>query len=260
MADLEIAYRVMAIPDPNNSSSSQFPTPLPPTNSPNHPKLLGIYKPWFDQADSQVLNLCSAALAWYKAAGYAMIDISLPNLPEGQLAHAMTILSEMSAAVHDLNGLAPANKILLSVGKQTPATDFLLAQKLRQHLSFLFQRHPGLFIVTPTTPIAGWHISGGAGDLAHGVSDGNMSIRNMEYIWVANFTGCPALTIPVGMAKPKEGTGNIPVGLMAMAEWGAEDALFEWGRCSEEWVWKIGEEKITKPENWVDVMEAAQTV
>lgn len=95
----------------------------------------------------------------------------------------MTILSESATGNHELDHLAPANKILLSVGKQTPALDFLLAQKMRsllmEHLAFLFRKHPGLLVVTLTTPNAGWHISGGAADLKYGISDGNSSLRSM---------------------------------------------------------------------------------
>lgn len=258
MNDLEIAYRIMATPDPNDTPSSQFLPPIPPTHPGDHPKVLGIYKPWFDSADPPVLNHCNAALSYYQAAGYTLIDISLPYLPEGQLAHAMTILAELSSGIQDMTGLTPANKILLSVGKHTPATDFLLAQKLRQllmqHLAFLFRRHPGLLVISPTTPIPGWHISAGDADLKYGVSDANMSLRNMEYVWLANFTGCPALSIPVGMAKPKQGTGDIPVGLMAMGEWGAEDTLFEWGRIGEKWAWN--EERVSRPGTWADVFES----
>jgi hypothetical protein len=54
-----------------------------------------------------------------------------------------------------------------------------------QHLAFLFAKHPGLIVVTPTTANAGWHISGGR-DLKYGVSDANMTMRSMEYVWLAN--------------------------------------------------------------------------
>lgn len=261
MNDLEIAYRIMAIPDPNDTASSQFPPPNPPIHPGEHPKVIGIYQPWFESADLPVLNHCNAAISAYQAAGYTLIDISLPYLPEGQLAHAMTILAELGSGIHDLTGLNPANKILLSVGKHTPAIDFLLAQKLRQllmqHLAFLFQRHPGLLILSPTTPIPGWHIAGGPADLTRGLSDANMSLRNMEYVWLANFTGCPALSIPVGMATPKEGRGDVPIGLMAMAEWGAEDSLLEWGRVGERWTCE--DERVPRPETWVDVVDVART-
>lgn len=262
MVDLEIAYRFMAIPNPSDPASALFALPVPPPRI-NLPKVIGVYKAWFHHADPAVLNACRAALAHYEAEGYSILDISLPYLAEGQLAHALTILSEISTGIHELGHLTPANKILLSIGKQTPALDFLLAQNMRnllmQHLSFLFTQHPGLLIVTPTTPNAGWHITGGAAELKHGVSDGNMSVRNMTYIWLANFTGCPALSIPVGMAEPKGGEGKIPMGLMAMAEWGGEETLFEWGRIGEAWAWEDGHERVKKPKDCVDVLKMASS-
>ena len=262
MCDLEIAYSIMAAPDPSNPSSSLFPPSIPRPIIPSQRKLLGIYTPWFDNADPPVLNACHDALSHYRSLGYATVPITIPFLAEGQLAHALTILSEISTSIHDLHGLTAANKILLSVGKQSPASDFLLAQKMRnlliQHLAFLFQRHPGLLIVTPTTPIAGWHISGGSADLKHGVSDANMSVRNMEYVWLANFTGCPALSVPVGRVQAQEGEGKIPVGLMAMGEWGAEDDLIEWGKAGEQWAWEG--ERMARAQGWVDVVVAAKAV
>ena len=260
MADLEYAYRIMAIPNPSDSISSMFPVPVP--KSTPQDKIIGIYKPWFDLADASVLNACHAAISHYQSSGYKVIDITIPHLSEGQLAQAVTILSEISAGVPSVSGLTSANKILISVGKHTPASDFLLAQKMRnmlmQHLAFLFEHNPDLLIVTPTTPNAGWHISGGAADLKNGVSDANMSVRTMTYVWLANFSGCPAISIPVGRVDAKEGKGKIPVGLMAMGEWGAEDLLIEWGRVGEQWAWEGGEDRMEKPENWVDVMELAK--
>ncbi len=262
MADLEYAYRIMAAPDPYNSISMNFPNPASNTVRQTSNKIIGIYRPYFDFAEPSVLTACNAALSHFQSAGYEIIDIHLPHLPEGQLAHAMTILAEISNGITDLSGLTPANKILLCVGKQSPASDFLLAQQMRnllmQHFAHLFQRHPGLLIVTPTTPNAGWHISGGKADLQHGVSDANMSVKTMMYVWMANFLGCPSISIPVGSVEPREGEGKVPVGLMAMGEWGDEDGLFEWGKVGEEWAWKEGEEKMGKPGNWVDVVGLAK--
>ena len=257
MADLEYAYRIMALPDPSDTISSMFPVPV--QNTAKQDRVIGLYKPWFDLADPSVLNACHAAISHYASSGYRIIDINIPYTSEGQLAQAITILSEISASVPSVSGLTPANKILISVGRQTPASDFLLAQKLRnllmQHLAFLFEQHPGLLIVTPTTPNPGWHISGGAADLKNGVSDANMSVRSMTYVWLANFSGCPAISIPVGRVDAKEGEGKIPVGLMAMGEWGAEDSLIDWGRVGEQWAWEEEEDRMGKPKNWVDVME-----
>ena len=262
MADLEYTYRIMATPDPYDTISAMFTVPAASLNQGSEKGIIGIYRPYYEESDPVVLDACNAALLHYHSSGYQVIDITLPYLPEGQLSHAITILGEITTDVTDFTGLTPANKILLSVGKHTPVVDFFLAQKMRnllmQHLAFLFQKHPGLLIVTPTTPNAGWHISGGKADLRNGVSDANMSLKTMTYVWMANFLGCPSLTIPVGKVNPVEGSGKIPVGLMAMAEWGEEEQLFAWGRVGEEWAWKEGAERMAKPENWVDVIEVTK--
>ncbi|KAL8802731.1 MAG: hypothetical protein Q9182_003629 [Xanthomendoza sp. 2 TL-2023] len=254
MDDLELAYSILATPDPSNPVSLLFNSPSISTLSSSSTsiprkerrrKILGVYKPWLSHP------ACDAALDHYTSLGYEVIPISLPYLHEAQLAHALTILTEISTGVpsSSLASLTPSNKILLSVGAQTPARDFLLAQKMRnmlmQHLSWLWTEHPGMLIVSPTTPNEGWRVE--KGDLEKGVSDANMSVRSMRYVWLANFTGCPALSIPVGM-----GEGGIPFGMMAMGEWGDEEGLMEWGRVGEEWVWREGEEKVVRAKGWED--------
>ncbi|KAI9806516.1 MAG: hypothetical protein M1833_003703 [Piccolia ochrophora] len=264
MADLELSYRLMAAPDPSNPPSSLFASPRPLTSP--RPKLLGIYPAWFSRADPSVATACRTALDHLTSptgGGYTLIDIAIPFLPEGQLAHAMTILTEISESVHgDTRGLTPANKVVISVGTRTPATDFLRAQALRnllmRHLAALFRAHPGLVIVTPTTPNAGCHIAGGAADLLFGVSDANMSVRSMEFAWLANFTGTPSLSVPVAYVDAVQGEGKIPVGLMATGEWGSEDALIEWGKDCEAWLTTQKEGGRRRPEGWVDLVKLAE--
>jgi Asp-tRNA(Asn)/Glu-tRNA(Gln) amidotransferase A subunit family amidase len=162
---------------------------------------------------------------------------------------------------HWLTDLTAANKVLLTVAAQTPSQDYILAAKLRQllmsHLAFLFQKYPGLVIVTPTTPIHGWPIEQEA-DLKYGMSDTNLSLRNMEYIWLANFAGCPAISCPVGYVAPKKGTGDVPIGIMGMGEWGSEDALIEWGRDAERWLNEEYPGGRKRPGAWEDVLENAK--
>ncbi|KAF2139963.1 uncharacterized protein K452DRAFT_320052 [Aplosporella prunicola CBS 121167] len=264
MADLELAYRSMAAPDPETPASSLFPVPRALFTGSSRAKTLGIYKPWFERAEPEVQAACRKALDHMTTKlGYTIVDISIPFVNEGQAAHALTILSEIASQFHtNVSDLTPANQILISVGSRAGAIDFLQAQKVRnlvmQHLAHLFQTHPGLIIVTPTTPNPGWHISGGARDLKYGVSDGNMSIRSMEYVWMANFTGCPAIQVPVGYAEPKEGEGKIPVGLMGMGEWGTEEELIGWGYDGEAWLNEGLEGGRRRPESWVDVLELAK--
>lgn len=257
----------MAFPDPTHPVSSLFSQPQP-YNGPR-PKILGIFEPWFEHADSPVKSRCHQVVQYLKETlNYEVVKIEIPYIPEGQLAHAFTILSEMALEAKSLfpsrpwlTDLTAANKVLLSVGAQTPATDYLLAQQMRHmlmsHLAFLFERHTGLMIVTPTSPMAGWPIED-EGDLKHGVNNANLSVRNMEYIWLANFTGCPAITCPVGYAEPTKGTGDIPIGFMAMGEWGTEDALLEWGRDVERWLNEEYPGGRKRPTAWHDVLENAR--
>ncbi|KAL3425160.1 amidase [Phlyctema vagabunda] len=263
MADLEIAYRIMGQPNPSSPICSLF---SPPKTAGTKPKVLGIYKEWFNRADPSVLGLCNQVLDYYTSKlGYKFVDITLPNLPEAQSAHAMTILAKMvmrarsnpAFAGNYMDGLNPATKVLLGVGAQTPATDYLAAQQLRNmlmcHLSYLYKQHPGLIIVSPTTPIPGWPIDQDL-DLIYGVTDANTSVRNMEYVWLANFCGNPAISCPIGYVDPVKGTGKIPVGFMAMGEWGTEDILIEWGRDAEKWLVEELPGGRLKPGNWEDVV------
>lgn len=267
VADLEVAYRVMAAPDALHASSSLFTSPTSPsalttTTSPTRPKLLGICQPWLARADPPVRAAVQKTIDHLVSTrGYRTLDINLPLLADGQSAHALTILSEIASGRPSTAGLTPANKVLISVGSRAGAVDLLQAQKVRallmQHLAQLYRTHPGLVIVSPTTPNPGWHISGGPGDLKYGVSDGNMSIRSMEYVWLANFTGCPALSAPVGYADPVEGEGRVPVSVMGMGEWGSEDALLGFGYDVEEYLNGALEGGRQRPGAWIDVLKLA---
>lgn len=255
MADLELSYRVFAQPDPSSWPSSHFSPPRVHRGPRN--KVLGIYDPWFDRADPPVQEACRTALQYFQhELGYEIIDISLPLLRQGQLAHAMSILAEGVDHKTSIYSLTPANRVLMSVAKQTPTTDFLLAQRVRtvlmEHLAHLFQKHPGLVIVTPTTRNAGWPID--QADLACGVSNANMTLKNMEYVWLANFTGIPCIQFPVGYIDGTEGKGKVPIGLSGNGEWGSEDLLIEFGYDGEEWLHQGLRGGRPRPEGWVDVL------
>jgi Asp-tRNA(Asn)/Glu-tRNA(Gln) amidotransferase A subunit family amidase len=115
----------------------------------------------------------------------------------------------------------------MSIARQTPASDFLKFNTMRtmmmRHFASLFQKYPGLLIMSPTTPLNGWPKH--PGDEAQGMNDANITFRNMMYIFLANMTGTPAVSVPVGYGTPKKGEGKVPVGLMATGEWGSEEQL-----------------------------------
>ncbi|KAL2820739.1 amidase signature domain-containing protein [Aspergillus granulosus] len=244
--DLALAYRVMATPTAasDDSNSSSFPHPLTelnstPADSRPKNKTIGIMRDWLDRAEPAVRTVFDRALDYYRTnKEYTVVDITIPYIPEGARAHVLTIMAEIASGVSpsQLRKLTAPNKVLVSMGLyQISSQDFLAAQRVRgllmSHLSYLFQKYPGLLIFTPTTPIPGWKISGGDADLARGVSDGKLSVRNMEYVWMANFTGCPAINCPAGYAE--EDGRRVPIGVMAMGEWGSEEDLIAFARDGE---------------------------
>ena len=265
ISDLELAYRIMATPDPQNPVSINFSQPTkPPVEAHTGKRIIGIYKPWFEDCDQEVKDAANAAVKWLETeAGYEIVDIEIPYLKEGRTAHAITIMTEIGQGFckGDASGLTPANKLLVAVSNKTPVRvfppspstasatttdtiltyyfvqkDFNIAQRVRamlmSHLSSLFATHTdSLIILSPVTP----HIGVKIGSESHvakggaGISDANTSLKSMQYVFLANFTGCPSISVPVGYS-PTEG---VPIGLMGMAAWGGEEVLLGLGECTE---------------------------
>ncbi|VUC27933.1 unnamed protein product [Clonostachys rosea] len=237
---------------------------------PKRPKVIGIPEVWFQKAAPSVQKLCRNTVDWLvKNKGYSVVSIDIPFLKEGQMAHAMTILTDGATLLPDPRGLSAANRTLLALGKVTPSTDYLLAQKLRrtlmQHLAWIWKTYPGMVIVTPTTSCAGWPIRSPS-ELKYGVSDGDLTLLTMEYVWLANFCGVPSINIPTGYVRPEgdknageidsdlDSVGKVPVGLIATGDWASEHALLQFGLDAEE----ATQHTQCRPPNWVDVIGLAR--
>jgi Asp-tRNA(Asn)/Glu-tRNA(Gln) amidotransferase A subunit family amidase len=89
------------------------------------------------------------------------------------------------------------------------------------------------------------------------MSNANMQLKNMEYVWLANFTGVPCIQFPVGYVDGVQGKGKgkVPIGLSGNGEWGSEDALIEFGFDGEKWLHEGYEGGKLRPEAWVDVLK-----
>ncbi|KAI0002644.1 amidase signature enzyme [Xylariaceae sp. FL0662B] len=268
-SDLAIAYRVMTAPNSADAVQGSFALSVPP--SPAAKKTIGVYDAWFNRASPAVLEVTRKAVDYFATKlGYEVVDISIPYVQEAQYAHSAWAISE---ALDHQRARAPdrdnclahvnhCNRLLLAAAACTTAVDMIkygqLRQLLMEHLAFLFGRYPGLLVVTPTTPDAGWKIH--PGDQAYGFSDGNLTIRNMMYIWLANSTGCPAVSAPVGYVDPEQGEGKLPVGLMAMGEWGAEEQLLAWAKEAERYLNGVWEGGRYRSKDWADVVQISSGV
>ncbi|KAH8815985.1 glutamyl-tRNA amidotransferase subunit A [Xylogone sp. PMI_703] len=263
---LAVFFEVIGVPDPTSS----FPPPTPFVYQPSRPKVLGVPEAWFSRSTPAIQQLCRSLITkLVEQKGYTVVPIEIPFLVEGQLAHAMTVLTDATTMLPVTKNLTAANKVMLALGTVTPASDYLLAQKLRtllmQHLAYLWEEYPGMIIITPTTSCAGWQIKHRSAEMNYGVSDGDHTLKTMEYVWMANYLGLPAMSVPAGFVVPEgqknagevaseDIKGKIPVGLMGCGEWCSEDTLLEWGFDAEE----LGTERQCRSPIWVDVIARAK--
>ncbi|KAK4038219.1 fatty acid amide hydrolase [Parachaetomium inaequale] len=257
ISSLAAILSVISTPHPS-SPFPPLPTPLSlsPANPKKDPKILGIPEAWIARSTPTIQALCNSLIRTLVTShGYTTVPITIPFLREGQLAHAMTVLTDAATLLPHTKNLTPANRILLALGRVTPSTDYLLAQKLRrllmQHLAWLWQEHPGMIIVTPTTACEGLPIVDAKAEMRWGLNDGDRTMESMEYVWLANFCGLPSLSVPAGFVQGRGGTGDVPVGLMATGEWCSEEELLRFGMVLEE----VGAERRRRPPGWVDVVE-----
>lgn len=265
--DLTVAYRLMARPDRSDPAQSLFAASQP--IEPSARKYIGIYKEWLNQSTPAVLETVQKVIDHLTSkCGYQVAEIDIPFLVEAQMAHVATCLAEgadgaCTWAADSTNGLSllnAPNRITLSVASQTSAIDYLKYAQLRnvvmEHMAYLFGRFQNLLIVTPTSPLPGWPIH--EGDQARGFMDGNLSVLNMTYCWLANTTGLPAVTCPAGFVDAEQGEGKLPVGIMAVGKWGAEEQLLGFAKETEEYLNSFYPGGRLRPAEWADVIKLAK--
>lgn len=104
---------------------------------------LGVDETWHSRVSTGVQDLVRLMIGrLYSEYGYVVVPVSIPFHHQGQVAHAMTVLTDATNLLPSTRSISPANKILLVLGRRIPAADFLFAQKLRQ---LLMQRLPHLW-------------------------------------------------------------------------------------------------------------------
>ncbi|OAA55306.1 glutamyl-tRNA amidotransferase subunit a [Niveomyces insectorum RCEF 264] len=290
VADLTATYRTMAQPDPTDAVQGRFAVSRPPSSTtgpgrttknendkghetPEKRRTIGVPRAWVARADPVVRDHLDRLLAYFRdTLGYDVVDLPLPYLFEGQAAHAITAMNEgivqaraRTAPDHHTWSalLNHQNRIMLSVGQNASAVDYIASGQLRtvlmRHLAHVFRTQYAdrdLVIVTPTTPCVGWPVT--PGDEAYGMLDGNKSLECMRHTWLANTTGCPSLSAPMGYADPVQGEGVVPLGAMAMGEWGSEELLLAWAADVETYLHEVYAGGRRRPDMWVDVIGLAK--
>ena len=214
---------------------------------------VGIYREFFDHCDESVHNVCRPSLKVLEDLGAKIVDIKIPELEESRIAHYITILSEFANGLMcDVDShfslLNTETCLLLSPGLNIQSVDFINAQKQRNR-AITFLKH--IFkevdvIVTPTTACVAPKIDKDA--VSHGKVMSVITGRLTRYLGLANLTGNPAITFPLGLSRE-----GLPVGLQLMGKWYDDSTLLNIAWALE----RSNRFPTAKPKVFCDILKTA---
>jgi len=184
---------------------------------------LGVYWPWFRDAQPDVVATCEKLLAQMCERGATLVEVEIPDLELTRVAHLVSITSEMLTGmlphIRDrLGDFGIETQLNIAISRGSSAVDYIHAQRVRTRAIAHFERALGHCdaIITPasgnTAPRI--HPSGGA------VSDLTRSMETMRFAFTSNFTGHPAISFPAGYD-----TAGLPIGMQAIGRGWSERLL-----------------------------------
>lgn len=234
--DVALAYGLMAGPDPKDPNSTYQPAPTLRALELRDLEgvRLGVFRAWFEDADPAVVEACRTMLGHLEAAGARIVEVEIPELGLLNIAHTVTIVSEMLAAHAPYFQSHPEaygmdTRLSLMLARHLKATDYLLAQRHRVRLFGHFAQVLGQVdaIVTPATACTAHVLPADA--LTGGESNLELLDRIMRFMRPANFTGLPAISFPAGYDPH-----GLPVGMQVIGRAWEEDLLLRVARSAEE--------------------------
>ena len=190
----------------------------------------GVYWDWVNTADKDNVAMFREAVEKITSLGAVVKDIKIPELEEIRVAHVITAVSELASAIgvdvdKHFDCLGPGSLLVAAMGHHFSAVECVNAMKQRTRtitsLEAVFKEVD--VIITPTTGcpvprITPEYLT------AYGKVDGE-AIGNLEiFTYLANFTGVPAITVPIGIGDQQTG---LPAGLQLVASWHQEPLLIK---------------------------------
>ncbi len=235
-ADVATAYLAIAGPDASDQNSLGHPdvAGLQVGNGRLDGVRLGVFTPWFDDADPQVAAACHKVVEKLTAAGAIVTEITIPELSLVRSVHLVTIVSEMATAHQEYYRAHRKDygldvRMNLALARRLTGRDYVHAQRLRTRLNgYFFDALADVdAIVTPTTGCTAPPLPEDA--LTTGDSNLTLATRIMLYAQAGNLTGLPAISFPAGY----DDTG-LPIGFQAMGRPWREDLLLKLAAVAEQ--------------------------
>jgi len=238
--DAALLYSVLAGPDARDSHTLAQPPPtLKGLGSDDLSALrVGVYRPYFEDAEPEVVEHCNATLDRLTAAGMQRVEVEIEGIAEMRLAQVVTIASEMVAAHRRYHAEDPSRygydvRLNFALVQALDAADYVNAQRIRArasaHFAKLFEKVdlialPTSGTVAPLAPLDA---------LTTGESDLALLDRIMRFAGIANLTGHPAISFPAGYTR-----AGLPVGFQLIAPPWHEHRLLQVAQAAERLVEK----------------------
>ena len=215
--DTALMYAVMAGKDPRMHSSLIQPDPdLAGIGKDLKGLRIGYYPEWFFDCDNSIHGVIKDTLKRLKDLGAEVVEIEIPELEEMRVAHLISIVSEMTTAMHPYykehrRDFGLDTRVNLALGKRFSNIDYIHAQRMRTRAINIFS---SLFakvdaIVTPSTGVPAPAIPPDA--LPAGESNLKVLSDIMRYAFPGNLTGLPAISVPAGYTEE-----GLPAGLQIL--------------------------------------------
>ncbi|GBF99222.1 fatty acid amide hydrolase-like [Raphidocelis subcapitata] len=173
---------------------------------------VGVYDPWFNDADPPVVAACRGALDTLTALGATIVSVRLPELEQLRVASTLVIMSELFS-VYRWVWSAPAlrrqlhedTRVVLALASRLLACHYLQSLRVRRRASHHWRRAFGGcdLIATPATACLAPRLARGAerAGLLHLPTTG----RLLRFSIQANMLGLPAITVPISTVDPADG-------------------------------------------------------
>ncbi|KAK9851358.1 hypothetical protein WJX84_003170 [Apatococcus fuscideae] len=237
VVDAAILYAVMANAGVDVDKPCVGPVAIPKQLLPNpaasggaalEGKRVGWYKQWFQHADTAVVEACTAALHLLEKLGAEIVPVMVPELEMVRVAHLAIISSEMLSCTALGSRSATARsqmgndvRIALATASYFTSGDYLQALKIRTraiaHMKDLMKQVD--FLAAPSVPVTAPAIR--PETLSNGESNLPLTGLVMRFVQLANLTGQPAITLPVG-----QDASGLPIGMQLMGcPWGEAGLL-----------------------------------
>ena len=191
---------------------------------------VGVFTPWFNHADKEVVEHCTKALKMLESQGATRHEINIKNLDAQRIAHTVTIASEMLTAMseeHDKDSsrFALDTRINLAIASTFSSTDYVKAQQVRSVAikAFMDAFEDVDVIITPSSAVTAPKINEKA--LPAGESNLSVLTEIMRFATAGNLTGLPALTVNAGYSEK-----GLPIGVQLMGRPWEEHTLLRMGR------------------------------